>query len=170
MDSSSYDFQTQLRIGRQYEQAIRKYFEEAWGWRFLAASKGGQQRGIDYFVTNLDGLVFSVEIKADFVAGRTGNIFVETWSNVATKKRGWAFTSCAQILLYGVPEMNVLYKVEMLAFKYALSEWSMLYPEKEVQNNGWIARGLLVPIDSLFDLNCTEVFEDIDFILTELEE
>lgn len=63
-----------------------------------------QSKGIDFIVNG-----YTVDVKTDFMAAKTGNIAFETDSvsiNGETIKKGWLYTSEAQYYFYLVPEGN----------------------------------------------------------------
>jgi hypothetical protein len=86
----------------------------------------------------------TVEYKADIMAGNTGQFFVETR---VKKNPGWMLTSLCQVLVIHVPLREKAYWFDFLAFKrYALKSLKEGAVKKTVQNIGYDAEGILVPI------------------------
>jgi len=132
------------------EAVLDRYFKQ---WYDVAPASEAQQRdGIDrVFSCQKTGRRFTVEYKADGVAARTGNAFVETWSVAEDKRRGWAYTSHAQMLIYFVPQTGAIYMASMLKIKEMLETWTADYREKSVKNSGkngnpYTTKGLPVPL------------------------
>ncbi len=145
-----YDFAQQLAIGEAWEDRLDAFFWQRFPVRILKASREEQRKGIDrLFVSKLTGVIDTVEYKADMLAGKTGNAFVETVSVSTTKKPGWAVASQAKYLVYLVTEPETIYFVAMAALRARLPVWKRLYREAAAQNDGYETRGLLVPLDEL---------------------
>jgi len=143
-------WQESLESGLKDETVLDGYFKQ---WYDIAPASETQQRdGIDrIFTCRETGRRFTVEYKADGVAVRTGNAFVETWSVAEDDRRGWAYTSCAQMLIYFVPQSGAVYMASMLQIKEMLKEWAATYKEKSVKNSGkngnpYTTKGLPVPL------------------------
>jgi hypothetical protein len=145
-----YDFAQQLAIGEAWEDRLDAFFLERFPVRILRASREEQRKGIDrLFVSRISGAIDTVEYKADTLAGRTGNAFVETVSVSSTGRPGWALASQAKYLVYLVTEPETIYFVAMAALRAKLPVWKRLYREAAAQNDGYETRGLLVPLDEL---------------------
>lgn len=98
---------------------------------------------------------YSVEYKADEKATYTGNVFIETISVDDGKREtpGWGYTSCAQLLVYYLPNEGVAYRTSMLNVKFHIDDWAGLYPIRSAQNDGYLTWGVCVPIDE-FETIC----------------
>jgi len=57
-----------------------------------------QQYGDGYLYSRSQGIVWNVEHKADNTTHP--NLYLETWSNRSREKRGWLYTSRADVLMY----------------------------------------------------------------------
>lgn len=101
--------------------------------------------GMDRVMSLQSGLRNTYEDKADFRAGDTGNLFVETWSKRGMVP-GWAYTCGAQYLDWFVASHRTLLWGETLRLKKRLAEWAQRFPEVHVKNAGYVTSGLLVPI------------------------
>lgn len=98
---------------------------------------------------------YGAELKAE--SEYTGNVFLETWSNLAWFRQGWMYTSQAHWLLYYFVKTGVLYHFDFAALKdwafgnsgskgqiYRYHEtWQKKYDQA---NDTW---GRLVPIEVL---------------------
>ena len=162
----TYNWKAQSNIGTNYEILLDKHFSERYVVR--AASLAEQRMGIDRFfsqkITSCIGIrsevrrvCFSVEYKADVKADKTGNIFVEIDQirSDGGKKKGWALTFYAQVLVIFLPRHRTLLLANAWTVKTLLNHWIENYSlstwvKNEVGNS---ARGVLVPIE-VFTVNC----------------
>ena len=146
--SVTYSFAQQLRQGEAYEARLDTFFR-AQGFQVATVSREDQRRGIDRILRRNDGYTVTVEYKADALAGRTGNAFVETVSVDAAGKAGWAHTSQAQLLIYLVVEPETIYCIWMHRLRAMLRRWEQRYRQVAAQNEGYRTHGLLVPLHEL---------------------
>jgi hypothetical protein len=144
-----YKFAEQLAIGEAWEQKLDQFFLARFPVRILPASMADQRRGIDRLFVSESGSIDEIEYKADSLAGRTGNAFIETVSVDTTGKPGWAVSSQAKYLVYLVTEPETIYFISMGRIRAKLSRWQTIYKEASAQNNGYKTLGLLVPLDEL---------------------
>ena len=152
----NYQFDAQLKQGKLGEADMDDYFSE---WYFIQpATKVQQQIGIDrIFIGKKDGRIITVEYKSDEKAAQTGNIFIETVSVDRTNKKGWAYTSHAQILIYYVPSMGNIYIFSMAEIKMNLPEWCKIYKKKSVPNEGYNTIGLAIPLKKVEPLKTMQL-------------
>ena len=148
-----YEFENQLAIGEQDEQELDRFFSV--DYEVEPVSMEFQRHGIDRLFTRRDiGTRWSVEYKADYTAARTGNGFIETISVDTAGKKGWAYTSCAQILVYYIPPFKQFHVFQMADIKFALDAWLDVYPVKKVQNGKrgraeYCTHGVIVPLSEM---------------------
>ncbi len=144
-ESKVYDFVEQLELGEDYEKVLDGYYSN---WFVIEpVSMNAQKSGIDRVWTNrTDSIRYSVEYKSDSTAATTGNVFIETVSVDVQDKKGWAKTSCAQLLVYYIPPLNTAYTIPMLSIKSLLSDWIKKYKLQSIKNKGYFTKGLLVPV------------------------
>jgi hypothetical protein len=105
-----YDFATQLAIGKQAEAVLDLFFAD----KFLIAeaTQAQERQGIDrLFLDRANNDVCTVQYKCDWKAGKTGNAFVETVSVDRQGKKGWAYTSQADRLIYYIPSDLLIYVI-----------------------------------------------------------
>lgn len=146
----TYDFQKQLAKGEAAERQLDEHFGQ---WFDITPATDAEQRsGIDrWWDDRLVERRWSVEYRTDFVAHKTHNAFVETVS-VEGRRAGWAYTSQANWLVYYIPggDYDLAYLLDIASLRRnALPTWEKRYPLKAVQNVGYVARGLLVPLHEL---------------------
>jgi hypothetical protein len=139
-----YAFKTQLSKGERAEAELTKHFEE---WFVIReVSRAEQRAGIDRIFQPKDGgPVLKVEMKTDWTASKTGNAFVETISVDTTGKKGWAYTSQADVLLYYLPDDLLIYWMPFATLRFHLPRWCQ-YPTRKITNSGYCTYGLLVPL------------------------
>ena len=143
-----YQFQEQLHEGNEGEHRLDAFFAH---WYAITPATMHQQRiGIDrVFTCYYFGQQFAVEYKTDKRASHTGNAFVETVSVSTTHKRGWAYTSQAEYLVYYVPGLNVVYIIPFAGLRTKLSHWLNRYATRAIPNAGYVTEGVLVPLAEL---------------------
>ena len=147
--TATYDFQEQLAEGQAHELRLDNHFRR-FNIEIRPATMDEQRQGIDRFFTHrTTGKVDAMEYKADSLAGKTGNAFVETISVDTTGKPGWAVASQARYLVYMVTEPETIYLIDMRALRVALPVWKAKYPTRQAQNNGYRTHGVLVPLHEL---------------------
>ena len=145
---TTYQFDEQLAIGQAHEQYLDTLFAR-W-FTITPATSAQQRRGIDrVFVHRTTGATYRVEYKADAIAGKTGNAFIETTSVDTTGRAGWAISSEADVLVYMVTAPETIYAIKMQTLRRALRRWQRSYPKRAAQNNGYRTWGHLVPLAEL---------------------
>lgn len=152
----TYHFPTQLARGETAEAELDAHFGT---WFLITKATREQQRhGIDrIFMNKQDGVVSTVEYKTDWRAFETGNAFVETVSVNTAGKRGWAYTSRSTFLFYHLPSPACLvYILTFSRLRRNLPRWERAYPTRDIQNQGYQTRGLLVPLEE-FERTAEEV-------------
>ena len=149
MTAVTYDFKEQLAEGQAYERRLDQHFSQ-FNIEIRPATMDEQRQGIDrYFTHRTTGKVDAMEYKADSLAGRTVNAFIETISVDTTGKPGWAVASKARYLVYLVTEPETIYLIDMRALHVALPVWKARYPVRQAQNFGYRTHGVLVPLHEL---------------------
>lgn len=142
-----HEFDNKLKEGEEGEAFLDDYFRER-GYDIRPASDAEQRQGIDRWMKRAapDSKWFPVEYKTDAVASRTGNAFVETVSVDTSGKRGWAYTSRSDWLIYYVPGDDIIYIIDFVALRLELPRWEHSYITRPAQNNGYRTYGVLVPL------------------------
>jgi hypothetical protein len=135
-----YSFVEQLERGKAGEDILDEYFSK-W-YQITCATLQEEKRGIDRFFLR-DEITTAVEYKTDDKTSKTGNVFVETYSNLERNKFGWAWTCQADILIYfALPD--TLYIVKPHVIREHIDEWLEKYGIRTVKNRGWTSVGIAV--------------------------
>ena len=142
-----YLFDEQLKQGKRGEYLLDEFFG-AQGYKVQHASKRADRQGIDRY------LIRTVEYKTDYMAHKTGNLFVETISvkNATTEKPGWAHTSKADWLIWLIDGKSEVLIIWFGTLRRMLPEWEKRCREVSVQNKGYLTIGRLVPLDEMRQL------------------
>lgn len=154
-------FDKSLKSAKLYEAELDKHF----GQTFQITPAGHEQErlGIDrFFEHRHTGVRYSVEYKTDHKTPETGNVFIETMSVDTHGKRGWAYTSTAQVLVYFIPGYEYALRADMTAIKNNLVEWTV-YPRAPAWNRGrggeyYKTLGRLVPLGE-FRRVCVDIHD-----------
>lgn len=145
----AYDFNEQKKSGAYGESYLDDFFSR-W-YAITPASPMQQRQGIDRHFTRRGGESMTIEYKTDWSAARTGNAFIELISVDCRYVVGWAYSSCADYLLYLVPAAAI-YVIKFAQLRLQLPFWTRRYELRTVQNEGYQARGILVPLADLAEL------------------
>ena len=150
-----YTFPEQLEKGEAHESILDVFFST---WYDIEDATWEQQHmGIDrLFTSKKRGIRASVEYKTDFIAQKTGNVFIEV-EDEDGRALGWASSSMAQILIYFIPEMNVIFMADMLKIKLDIDILCVRYGVKVVRNPTYNVLGAPVPIDKFRDYVISEI-------------
>lgn len=110
----------------------------------------------DFFVEVSDGVLVSVEVKTE--REHTGNLFLETWSNLSPDERyrreGWLSTIQTEVLMYIFLDQEICYSIPFQSlYEWAIRDKNALeYPIRKARcdqkNETW---GHLVPVRVLLD-------------------
>lgn len=143
-----HNFAASKARGEEVEAQLDAYLEPTYIIR--KASEAEQRRGIDRWLTHREtGDTLSIDYKADHLAARTGNAFIETVSVDSAGKGGWALTSQADLIFYYLPQRSTLYVLSMAEISRALPQWADLYRQVHAQNEGYQSAGVLVPLKEI---------------------
>lgn len=137
-------FDTDVARGKAAEARIADLFSIDFD--IQPASDEEDRSGIDLWFTR-GGIEIAVQVKADDVGARTGNLFIETVSVVESNKPGWAETPRADVLLYYVAPL--VYIIPMRFVRENLARWKRQYSEattRDERNDGYHTKGLCVPL------------------------
>lgn len=140
-----YRFGTQKHKGAAVEQLLDAWFGQICTVRL--ATPAQQMAGIDRLFS-FNGKQVTVEYKADWTAGTTGNAFIEVKCG---ERPGWALKSEANVILYYVPQARIAYLLAPDQLRSWLTTRWLGYPRRIVHNPTYIATGILVPLSELTD-------------------
>jgi hypothetical protein len=149
MGLKAHPFAPSLRRGQLAEEWLDRVFER--DYEIRPASEGEQRRGIDRWFRRLAARrVVPVEYQTDWRASETGRALVETVAvddGERPPKPGWAYSSRAVVLVYYVPGDDLIYLLTMARVRHHLRRWMAEYgPEVEVANEGYVTKGVCVPL------------------------
>lgn len=144
----TFDFAQQLAKGEAAERLLDEYFADRF--EILPVTREGQRKGIDrVFIDRQTHTHESVEYKTDWRAQNTGNAFIETVSVDSQEKRGWAYTTQADLVFYYVPGEELVYVLQPVVIRERLPKWQQRYRAAKARNEGYYTHGVLVPLDEL---------------------
>jgi len=150
-----YDFKEQLKKGKAIEKTLDTFFSQ-W-YEIWPAEMPQERRGIDRLFHN-GPKWWTVEYKGDFKGAETGNAYIETVSvgrynpekEFLVEKKGWAFTSCADKLVYYPVGTGFLYVLDPLDIRELVKSNPVGgFRSVTVKNKGYQGRGLLVPLQTI---------------------
>jgi hypothetical protein len=137
-------FAESLTIEAQWAPTLDAWFAAAYDLR--RATDDEQWRGIDRVAMDDDGQRVTFDYKCDRRCADTGNLFIETISNVHTGRPGWALTCEATWVVYFViPDRVLMFLTPHL--RAQLPSWRACCPERAAHNEGYGTLGLCVPFD-----------------------
>lgn len=148
-----YSFVEQLERGLEGEKVLDQYFST---WYDIAPATIDQQKDwkIDRIFWpkgsyKLDSAGKKlVEYKTDDRTDKTGNVFIETWSNMELRRYGWAFTTRADIIVYyALPDTIYIIKREQL--QEVLPKWLASFETRNINNKTYTTQGIPVPTEEL---------------------
>lgn len=141
-----YSMTQQLAKGAGAEARLDRHFADRF--QIEPATHNQQRQGIDRRFTHREsGIIYTVEYKTDWTAGRTGNAFVETVSVDRERTPGWAYSSQAEWLVYFVPKRLTIYRIAFTDLRARLPLWlATCKPAPPIPNHGYHTLGILVPL------------------------
>lgn len=140
-----YNFSEQLRLGAEGEEELDAYFGKLGVIVQPVTDLVEQKKGIDrIFHTVVSSL--TVEYKTDYLAGRTGNAFLEM---IVNRKTGWVFTTQADYICYYVPQRKIIYFVKPDVIRQHINSWLNKLAWRTVKNTTYEAHGMLLPLETL---------------------
>lgn len=144
-----HQFADKLREGMAHEATLDSVFRRM-GYTVEPVGMDAQRKGVDrLMVSPGTRRVVRVEYKADSVASRTGNAFIETVSVDTANKPGWALSSQADWLLYYLPLDDLVYCIKLETLRQHLPRWQRQYRQVTAYNDGYQTRGIAVPLHEL---------------------
>lgn len=148
-----YSFSRQLTKGKTQEQRLDAFFTRYF--TVIPATRAMQKQGIDrIFRGRVYHQRITVEYKADWTAASTGNVWLELRTADQT---GWALKTQAHYLAYLLPNTGQVYMVKTEEVQKRLTSWLDTCEVRNVQDDGWSASGLLVPVPT-FENICEHTF------------
>jgi hypothetical protein len=149
MGKPTYSWEERLSIGGKHEKELDGIFSGTC--HVSQVDSNLQALGIDriFIDKNPPHERFSVEYKTDLKAHETKSAFIEIVSNTNKNKAGWAYTTCAQTIIYYTPGTGRIFCLYTNDLKEALGYWEHEYPVRECKNKTYEAKGILVPLKEI---------------------
>lgn len=152
----AFSFDAQLKVEAMHNAVLDAYFAESYD--IVKADHTDERRGIDRWLTDKrTGERTSVQYKADTVATRTHNAFIEIISvdKPGVSVPGWVHTCAADWLFYYVPGDELCYCLRPDTIRLRLADWRGKYRTARVPNKGrsgsveYHTHGIIVPLAEL---------------------
>lgn len=101
-----------------------------------------------------DGKETTIEVKWDNVINKSGNLFVETETDIDKGKNGWFKFCKADLLFYGDAKKNIFYVIKMSDLRDFIEKHNSLQQRRAGDYNykgelKKVSNGILVPIKKL---------------------
>jgi hypothetical protein len=158
----THDFNESVKIGDSVEKIFDNYFKTKY--KISDVSMETQFQGIDR-VYQLGEQTYRIEYKGDTVTQTSGNCFIETMSNIETKRLGWALTSQADFIFYYLFGLSTALCFTPTALRTNLKSWLNQLRSVEVKNKRgsgfYYTRGVLVPMERFIHDIKPKIIEDI---------
>lgn len=97
----------------------------------------------------------SIEVKWDGVLATTGNIYIETITDVEKNKPGWYEICQADKLYYGDAQNKIFYIFDFAQLKEYVEQHRKEFKERKARDTNKYSLGYLVPIGDLKNLYTT---------------
>lgn len=136
-------FSKSLDEGHDGESFFRYWLQK----RLLFVRMDDVPLGAD--LAGIDGVIrceATAQVKWDKMARRTGNVFVELLSDVRRQKPGWAVKCAAEHIFYLLPGLGHVFHIEVAELPTLVESWRHTYPVADAVNEGWVTRGLKIPV------------------------
>lgn len=165
-----YTFQSRQAIGNLGESLVTRHLLQT-GNRVTRAPLEQDKQGIDLVCFNLEReREYTVQVKTDAKAYRSGVAIIETVSNSVTGAPGWIYTCTADYLFYVVPvtqlcegrepetlERGMAIVLRPNTLRDYLSTWLLRYPAVESSSRSesgctYKTHGIFVPTKKLIEI------------------
>lgn len=143
----SYDFDTQLAIGKQGEDLVAQVLGSVLGVRLKEANRAGPLAGFDFTLPTI-----KIEVKTDRKAADTGNLFLEYAKEDGSA--GGLAISTAHVYAVWIPGISKLYLLNMADIQAFLAEkWNKYrtFYVSSTNGHGWKVRGIAPPITHVME-------------------
>ena len=135
-----YNFDTQLKIGKTAEEAVKKWLTHEYSYIITEVDLEQQLKGIDFIIGNT-----SHEVKLDNYCQKNGRYFLEVQ---LPNKDGWVHTCSADKLYLVVGGTWDVKIVDPKALRYWIPIWKNRYGVRTCENkNGYWSQGVCVPLN-----------------------
>lgn len=157
-----HDFQEKLEKGRRTELAVIDFLlADGYVVDIIESPREQKYRGdLRVYGGSLDK-PFTIEVKDDSAALRTGNVFVEYISVDNQGKPGWALTTNADRVFYVIG--NIAYPFKPRDLRNELPKWLYRLQTRKARNRGYNGWGVLVPVE-VFKQVCGDPIDLSEFL------
>lgn len=154
MSSAKNYWENSFSLGAAGASEMQAALESVFPGTFRKATMDEEFQGFDSVYFDRDAVV-KIEYKTDGKVGLPGcyNFYIETVSKMEYGIDGWAITSDAHGLVYGMPRIYTVFCGDMQAVKGRVNNWKGKYPLKPAKNYDkrtgrflYTTLGLCVPI------------------------
>jgi hypothetical protein len=145
----TYDFQAQLNEGEKGFAMFVEFLERDYPKvQVQKAEMREDLAGVDATLVFPRGEVWKVQVKTDWKAAQTGNVFLETISDERRGAQGLLYKGNPTHLVIVIPDEQMCYIAEMPRVREIFQrEWWKL-PRRPVENKTWVTLGICVPRNS----------------------
>lgn len=145
-------FEIDLKVGEIGEEIALEFFQNNKGIykvEDVRDSEFWRDKDVDFIITTIEGIIFTIEVKSDTMAHRTGNIVYEHTSNKYKNTLGCFRKTKADYILYYITETKEMYKIHTYSLREYIDENKKQLREVSMGDN---ALGYLVRIQKLVEL------------------
>lgn len=139
-----HDWKVEYAKGLEGEAALDSFLQGLG--EMEEATREQQRAGIDRILTGHGGQQLAIEYKTDYKGHKTGNCYIETLSVSVSNKKGWAYTSTADRILYLMADSGTVYCLEPDEVRKLIDQWIEKYRTVRVYNQNYYGEGVLVPV------------------------
>jgi hypothetical protein len=133
------DFLTDLARGAAGEEIFAEWARGRWpDVEIRKTALDEDRRGIDFEALRRAGF----QVKTDFRAADTGNVFVELYADVERRQLGWGLDCPADWIFVVVPGVGAILQIRPATVKAALAGWVGRFGTRDVG----AGRGVPVPL------------------------
>ncbi len=141
-------FSGDLTDGELWEYRAAKAVSRELGYLFQASD--GREKDVIFYVPE------DVEIKVDFMAEKTGNLYLEI-RNTRQDVLSGLMTSKAKKWIHAVPHLNEAFIFDISTLVVYLSTNNQLQNFRQVEGGDENSRGILIPIEKMRSLPFIQV-------------
>lgn len=133
-------FESDLKRGRKGEELFEKAIQsDGEGVTNVTGLEAYQGADIDY----VDSCGWTWEVKTDYMAHRTGNLALESYTS--TQGKSWLWTSKADIFVFAIPQTDEVYAIDAQLLRILCKEPACRNVSK--YDNGKVIELTLLPFD-----------------------
>lgn len=132
--------------GKEGERLAKQWLEgQGYAVQDVSGNSVFWGQDIDLIATRGNDTV-TIEVKWDNIIANTGNLYVETITDIDKQKQGWFGFCCADMLMYGSKKERLFYVIRVSDLHEYIDNHPLLEERKAVDWTGKVSKGKLVPI------------------------